>query len=84
MLSGPLSFSSSHLFFRHHAGMDNRVADALCRRSSLLTELRVEVIGFDTFWDLYPYDPFFGPIIALLTHGSHENCSVVEGFFCFG
>ncbi|KAJ8644198.1 hypothetical protein MRB53_005946 [Persea americana] len=38
--------------------------DALSRRSMLLTTMRVEVLGFDSFRDLLDTDPYFSVIMA--------------------
>lgn len=59
-----------HFTIRHKAGIQNKVADALSRKSSFLTEMRVEIAGFDTFKELYLDDKFFGPIFqAILQDG---------------
>ena len=44
---------------KHKSGVTNRVADALNRRHSLLTEMKVEVLGVDEMKDLYDVDPNF-------------------------
>ena len=44
---------------KHKSGVTNRVADALSRRHSLLTEMKVEALGFDEMQELYDVDPFF-------------------------
>lgn len=48
---------------KHKAGVTNRVADALSRRISLLTNMRIEVPSFDSFQDLLDNDPYFSPIL---------------------
>ena len=44
---------------KHKAGILNKVADALSRRTSLLTLMRTKVLGFYSFAELYASDPFF-------------------------
>ena len=44
---------------KHKSGVTNRFADALSRRCSLLTEMKVEVLSFDEMKDLYDVDPNF-------------------------
>ena len=44
---------------KHKSGVTNKVVDALSRRHSLLTEMKVEVLDFDEMKDLYDVDPNF-------------------------
>ena len=44
---------------KHKSGVTNKVADALIKRHSLLTEMEVEVLGFDEMKELYDADPDF-------------------------
>ena len=44
---------------KHKSGVTNRVVDALSRRHSLLTEMKVEILGFDEMKELYVVDPNF-------------------------
>ena len=44
---------------KHKSGVTNRVVNALIRRCSLLTEMQVEVLGFDEMKELYDADPNF-------------------------
>ncbi|XP_017255857.2 transposon Ty3-I Gag-Pol polyprotein isoform X1 [Daucus carota subsp. sativus] len=69
---------------RHKAGIQNKVADALSRKASFLTEMRVEVEGFDTFKDLYADDKFFGPIFQAILQGEHSEYQLQEGFLFKG
>ena len=44
---------------KHKSRVTNKVDDALSRRHSLLTEMKVEVLGFDEMKELYDADPDF-------------------------
>ena len=69
---------------KHLSGRTNKVADALSRRQSLLATLQVSVPGFATFADLYPTDPFFGPIFVDLQHQQSSDFVLQDGFVFFG
>lgn len=59
--------------FRRRAGFQNKVADALSRRSNLLKILRTEIIEFEVFPDQYAYDVDFGEIWQKCS--SSEHCT---------
>ena len=44
---------------KHKSGVTNRVADALSRRRSLLTEMNIKIFDFDEMKELYDVDPNF-------------------------
>ena len=44
---------------KHKSIVTNRVVDALSRRYSLLTEMKVEFLGFDEMKEFYDADPNF-------------------------
>ena len=44
---------------KHKSGVTNRVVDALSGRHSLLTEMKVDVLGFDEMKELYDIGPNF-------------------------
>ena len=46
-------------FIKHKSRVTNKVVDALSRRNYLLTEMKVEVLGFDEIKELYDIDPNF-------------------------
>ena len=47
---------------KHKSGVTNRVVHALSRRHSLLTKMKVEVLGFDEMKELYDADPNFSEV----------------------
>ena len=47
---------------KHKSGVTNRVADALSKRHSSLTKIKVEVLGFDEMKELYDVDPNFSKV----------------------
>ena len=54
---------------RHKAGVENKAADALSRRISLLVAMSVETIGFERIREEYATCPDFGEIYTLLRDG---------------
>ena len=44
---------------KYKSGVTNRVVNALSRRCSLLTEMHVEILGFEEMKGLYESDPDF-------------------------
>ena len=58
---------------KYKKGKENVVVDALSRKNNLLlTRLEINVLGLDEIKDLYPSDPYFGPIFS--------KCSIERGF----
>ena len=54
-------------------GKENVVADALSRKCMLVTQLELNVIGFEHIKDLYDHDHFFANSYAkCVTHTSWE------------
>ena len=54
-------------------GKENMVADALSRKCMLLTQLELNVVGFDHIIDLYEGDVTFGiPYAKCVTHTSWD------------
>lgn len=55
-----VKFLQSYTFvLKNRSGKSNIVADALSKRQNLLTEMKIEVVGFDELKSLYPEDPNF-------------------------
>ncbi|XP_026433502.1 uncharacterized protein LOC113330924 [Papaver somniferum] len=49
---------------KHKSGVQNKVADALSRRTSLLTQMRAFILGFDDIRELLKNDTYFGPLMV--------------------
>ena len=54
---------------KHRAGLENKVADALSRRSMLLNCVNTEVVGFDKLKEQYESCPDFGKIYEKIKQG---------------
>ena len=70
----------------HKSRTENKVADALSRRSHLLTTISVTVRGFEEIRKEYPDDHDFGRIYKALLNGefsNHPKFSIHNGYlFC--
>ncbi|KAH9716064.1 Endonuclease [Citrus sinensis] len=65
---------------KHTSGESNRAADALSRRTSLLTHMHNQVLGFDTFRELYASDPYFAPILEDVVAGFSSDYHLHDEF----
>lgn len=80
-----LSYLQQFTFvIKHKTGVSNRVADALSRRHSLLTELRVHVPAFDSFAGLYMDDSYFVKILEQIQRGERSDFFLEDGFLFRG
>ena len=52
-------FQSFTFMIKHKNGVTNGVVDVLTRIHSLLTKMKVEVLGFDEMKEFYDTDPNF-------------------------
>jgi len=71
---------------KHKAGSENKVADALSRRSLLLNSVRAEVIGFEQIKEEYESCPDFKTVYQDLTQGpssDHKDYTLLDGFLFF-
>ena len=69
---------------KHQSGKSNRVADALSRRHSLLTTMHSTVLGFASFADMYPTDPFFSRILGEAEQEMRSDYTVQDGYLFKG
>jgi hypothetical protein len=68
----------------HKSGALNKVVDALSRKTSLLTTMKSEVIGFELLKDSLPIDPFFGPIMEDISTGAQGGFTLRKGILFKG
>ena len=62
-------------------GKENVVADALSLKCMLVTQLELNVIGFEHIKDLYAKDPSFAiPYAKCLMHTSWEQYYIKDGY----
>jgi hypothetical protein len=69
------SLFATILFFilKHKSGTQNKVADALSRRSLLLSTMQVQVVGFNSFKDLYSTEPYFEQIYKEVSNSKSRH-----------
>ena len=71
-----IEFIQAYTFvLRHLAGSENRVADALSRRTMLLNCVSTEVVGFEKLKEEYEFCPDFGIIYETITLGPSTEYS---------
>ena len=66
---------------KHRSGASNKVADALSRRHTLLTEMRVNVVGFEEMATLYPQDEDFKDAWNACTNPTSVNKAPWKKYF---
>lgn len=69
---------------KHKSGTLNRVADALSRKTNLLTPMKTQVIGFELIKDLLDTDSYFAGIMEEVKAGSRNDYTMHAGFFFKG
>ncbi|XP_020679468.2 uncharacterized protein LOC110097438 [Dendrobium catenatum] len=70
---------------RHKSGAQNRVADALSRRSALITQLQTEFLGLDSLQELYREDKDFGKVwLQCINQEPTDDFSLRHGFLFKG
>ena len=70
---------------KHQSGKENKVADVLSRKSSLLTLLSSEVVAFKHLPDLYEEDTDFSEVWYKCTNYiKAEDFHIVEVFYSKG
>jgi hypothetical protein len=69
---------------KHKSGALNKVADAFSRKTSLLTTMKSEVIGFELLKDSLSIDPFFGPILEDVSTRAQGGFVLHNGFLFKG
>ena len=70
-----------HFTLKHKYGVTNKVADVLNEQVSLLTTLRIEVVGFDCLKEMYKNDEDFGDIQGKCqqTHTTVNSMYIQDG-----
>jgi hypothetical protein len=69
---------------KHKSRALNKVADALSQKSTHLTTMKNEVIGFDILKDSLSIDPLFGPIVGEVSLGVRSDFGLHNGFLFKG
>jgi RNase H-like domain found in reverse transcriptase len=63
---------------KHKSGASNQVADDLSRRHSLLSTMKVNVLGFEGIKELYVDDELFGKIKDECAKGPYKEIMVIS------
>lgn len=69
---------------KHKSGVQNRVANTLSRRASLLTTMHTQVLGFESFRELLSNDPYFADVVADVQAGKRSDFLLLDGFLFKG
>jgi hypothetical protein len=69
---------------KHKLGALNKVAGPLSRKTSLLTTMKLKVIGFELLKDSLSIDPFFGPILEDVSTRAQGGFVFHNGFLFKG
>nr|CAD1832991.1 unnamed protein product [Ananas comosus var. bracteatus] len=69
---------------KHKAGKQNKVADALNQRYTLLLTMQVQVLGFEVLKELYEDDSYFGKVWKDCSSGSHSKFILHDGYLFKG
>ncbi|RVW50945.1 Transposon Tf2-12 polyprotein [Vitis vinifera] len=71
---------------KHCAGIENKVADALSRKTLLLVNMSTTTIGFEELKHCYDNDADFGDVYSSLLSGSKATCidfQILEGYLFY-
>ena len=79
-----IAFIDSFTFvIKYKVGKTNVVADALCRRYTLITTLDAKLLGFEFIKDIYAIDPDFNEIFTSLPRRTREHYFISQGFLYY-
>ena len=73
-----------NFIIKHKVGVHNVVVDALSRKHSALTSLRIKVVGFDVLRDMYNEDAEFGKFWEACVEKPFKDFLIVDGFLFKG
>ncbi|GJT07211.1 putative quercetin 3-O-methyltransferase 1 [Tanacetum coccineum] len=80
-----VEFLQAYTFhIKHKSGVTNKVADALSRRRSFLSTMKVNVHGFEIIKELYKEDKFLSKIIEQCSNGPYKEFIFHDGFLFRG
>ncbi|WRX11626.1 Integrase [Theobroma cacao] len=77
-------FQAFPILLKHKSGAQNKVADALSRRLTLLSTLQLKVVGFEVVKELYEKDPEFSEIWKTSSQHPYRQFHRQEGYLFKG